>query len=294
MSERGVFAMCRGWFDHPCFAREPYTEREAWAWLISEAAWKPVRIRIGSGVVAISRGQLSHSLRFMAQHWQWQHDRVRRFLQRLEKHDMIATAVVSGQTVVTICNYNKYQRVSLPSTDAIATAPATAVRQQCDKEEDIEDIKDREGGTRSPSISPEAFALAAEFLTAIGVDPKAPELAGMAGAPYVAQMWLTRGYERALILATAADIAAREGPRKHLNYYTKCLETAHSKRPVPGQRNLPLLATINGGSNEGTRRNRAGGSAITAAIDAHIESFERAARDERETREAPPRMLSGG
>ena len=38
MSERGVFALDRGIFDHLAFADEAFTEREAWAWLIAEAA----------------------------------------------------------------------------------------------------------------------------------------------------------------------------------------------------------------------------------------------------------------
>ncbi len=38
MSERGVFAVDRGIWDHPMFACEPFTEREAWQWLIAEAA----------------------------------------------------------------------------------------------------------------------------------------------------------------------------------------------------------------------------------------------------------------
>jgi hypothetical protein len=33
MSERGVFAVDRGIFDHSVFAREPFTQREAWIWL---------------------------------------------------------------------------------------------------------------------------------------------------------------------------------------------------------------------------------------------------------------------
>jgi hypothetical protein len=39
MSERGVFAMDQGIFEHPTFAPEPFTEREAWMWLIAEAAF---------------------------------------------------------------------------------------------------------------------------------------------------------------------------------------------------------------------------------------------------------------
>jgi hypothetical protein len=54
MSERGTFAMDRGWFDHPSFADEPYTERESWAWLIAEAAYRPHCRRVGSFKVTLA------------------------------------------------------------------------------------------------------------------------------------------------------------------------------------------------------------------------------------------------
>jgi hypothetical protein len=49
----GTFNVARGVFDHPVFAREPFTEREAWLWLIAEAQWKPVRKRVGRVIIAL-------------------------------------------------------------------------------------------------------------------------------------------------------------------------------------------------------------------------------------------------
>jgi hypothetical protein len=143
MSERGVFAVDRGVFDHDCFADEAFTEREAWMWLIAEAAWKPRTRRIGNAVIALSRGQLAGSLRFLADRWGWNKDRVDRFLVRLKNRDMIETETKTGVTVVTICNYDAYQRVSLPDATAAATEPETPARQQCDKREDIKNIESK-------------------------------------------------------------------------------------------------------------------------------------------------------
>jgi hypothetical protein len=84
VSERGVFAVDRGIWDHPSFANEPLTEREAWIWLIGEAAFKPHRRRVGSVAVELKPGQLAASTRFMAGKWGWSESRVRRFLNRLK------------------------------------------------------------------------------------------------------------------------------------------------------------------------------------------------------------------
>jgi hypothetical protein len=48
MSARGTFALDRGWFDHPTFKKERYTEREAWAWLIAQAAYLRHSRRLGA------------------------------------------------------------------------------------------------------------------------------------------------------------------------------------------------------------------------------------------------------
>jgi hypothetical protein len=162
MSERGVFALDRGWFDHPAFAREPFTEREAWAWLISEAAWKPHKRRADGKVIEIGRGQLCHALRFMADAWGWSKSRVDRFLDRLEKQDMIERQSGTRTPVITLCNYDKFQRVSLPERDNTGTTSGTTAGQQRDK---LESIKNKEipqkttssSGPRRATAFPEDF-----------------------------------------------------------------------------------------------------------------------------------------
>lgn len=143
MSEaRSVFAVDRGVFDHPVFAREPYTEREAWLWLLSQAAWRPHRVRVRNGTLELRRGQCAFATRFMAQKWDWSEARVRRFLTRLKIDAMIDAQGDARTTLITICNYDVYQKVSLPSDaqgDAENDAHATRTRR---KEEDKENRED--------------------------------------------------------------------------------------------------------------------------------------------------------
>jgi hypothetical protein len=81
VSERGVFAVDRGIWDHDLFFDgEPLSRREAWLWLVSEAAWKERTRRIIGRSIELQRGQLVASLRFIASKWQWSEPRVRRFL----------------------------------------------------------------------------------------------------------------------------------------------------------------------------------------------------------------------
>jgi hypothetical protein len=96
------------WAD-TAFADEPFSEREAWVWMICEASWKRREKRIGGTVVETERGQFAASVRFMAEAFKWSKSRVHRFLDRLKNRDMIGTASGTGILVVTIRNYDKYQ-----------------------------------------------------------------------------------------------------------------------------------------------------------------------------------------
>lgn len=102
----------RGWRDSDVFGSEgPFSEREAWLWLIENVAWKAMTRTNGKGErVRIERGQIHLSLRQLEKVWGWGKNKIARFLQRLENHGMIS-GTASGQSghIVTLCNYTKYQ-----------------------------------------------------------------------------------------------------------------------------------------------------------------------------------------
>ncbi|SDP49337.1 hypothetical protein [Afipia sp. GAS231] len=126
----GRFAVSRGVFDHPVFKMEPFTEREAWIWIIAQAAWKPRQVRATSGrsvqMVELDRGQFCLALRFIQAAWLWPSEkRVRTFLNRLEREGMIAVQRDALQNIVTVCNYNAYQ-FATSETDTQSDAQSDA------------------------------------------------------------------------------------------------------------------------------------------------------------------------
>ncbi len=132
----GVFAVARGIFDHPFFAPEPFTEREAWLWMLENAVWKATRVRVRHGTQDLERGQLSFSTRFMGSRWRWTESRVRRFLARLKIDAMINTQADAQSTLITICNYDKYQSWQKP-IDALSDAQPDARATQIRRREEI-------------------------------------------------------------------------------------------------------------------------------------------------------------
>ena len=53
------YKMERGWLDSAVWEDEPYSRREAWAWLIAEAAWDDNKtVALNHRPVRLKRGQL--------------------------------------------------------------------------------------------------------------------------------------------------------------------------------------------------------------------------------------------
>jgi len=213
MSERGVFAVDRGIWDHPLFADEGFSEREAFIWLVGQASFKPRRVRVGSTFIEVGRGQLVHSLRFMAQKWKWPEPRVRRFLKRLKSDAAIDADSDAGQTRITICNYDAYQKVSLPAdapNDAPSDAPATQHRRKEEDKENTKSLFEPAAIPPQPKVTTEKFE---EFRKAYpkreGADPKDTARKRFAAA-------VKSGEDPDAIIAGARAFAAAEAKRGNI------------------------------------------------------------------------------
>lgn len=136
MNNGNWFAVSRTIFDHHLVGIKdrPFTEMEAWLWLIAEAEFesRPV-INKGQRIV-LDPGQMMAAHGYLAERWRWTVDKVRWFLKRLQNEAMIArycndqantnpntnphttqntSPPTSSRTnqiqIITICNYSDYQ-----------------------------------------------------------------------------------------------------------------------------------------------------------------------------------------
>ncbi len=107
----GYVKIARGIFKHNMFKDEPFTEREAWIWLICGASYKDDTIRIPNTniVTQIKRGEYMASYRFLATKFKWPISRVKRVIERFKSGLMLNTRVEQGITFITIENYDEYQ-----------------------------------------------------------------------------------------------------------------------------------------------------------------------------------------
>lgn len=272
MSERGVFAVDRGIWEHDVLAENlPFSRREAWLWLVSEAAWKPHKRRIIGRTIELARGQYVGSLRFIASKWQWNETRVRRFLAALISSEMVDAKTDAGVTILTICKYDDYQRVSLPD-DAMrkedADAPPTQERRKVEDKEDKE-LDDADVRAK-PLVSKEAIELADELLVIAGHDLKfIPP--GWCGSAMRVQAWLAE-WPREIIIAgvTAAAHRKRGPPANRLEYFEPAVAEEFARQSAP----LPIVAIRQAEKLTVTHGTSTPKNGLIAAIDRQIAALE--------------------
>ena len=121
----GYVLIHRSVFDHHAFDNPPFTEREAWIWLIMQASYEPHTIRYYKRLITVGRGEVPCSYRKLAEKWKWGVNRVSSFLAILEADGMISKKMDTGFLIVTVCNYEKYQRPLTKSDTSADTAVDT-------------------------------------------------------------------------------------------------------------------------------------------------------------------------
>lgn len=103
------------------FVWQPYT---LWMWMLEQATHKPHKRLVADRLVHLKRGQFAASQAYISKKTHWARKSVRVFLERLVEHRMIEITLSEpvqalartrpdqgqGVSIVTICNYGRYQR----------------------------------------------------------------------------------------------------------------------------------------------------------------------------------------
>ncbi len=108
---KGYILVHRSLWEHWIWLSAKHTQR--WLDIIYLAHWENRTIEFGSKNLELKRGQFVTTTRTLMLRWKTNGDTVRRFLRLLEKNDMIVCNRNRDMTVITVCNYNKYQREKL-------------------------------------------------------------------------------------------------------------------------------------------------------------------------------------
>lgn len=155
MAKIGHIKLHRGWEDSDFFQdEETYCERAAWAWLLSNAAWKEgVRSGPKGAVVNVRPGQFHTSLRTLGKAWGWDKNRVSRFIRRATACKMIVTEAGQSGILITVVKWAEYQGKSEPEgqsrdglRDGLRDSRGTVEGQSRDTQEEGKEGKEGKEG----------------------------------------------------------------------------------------------------------------------------------------------------
>jgi hypothetical protein len=246
--------MYRGWQDNSVFSG-PFSERDAWVWLIEHAAFKPARVKVKGDFIDLDRGQLCFAQRFMAEKWSWSKSRVDRFLKRLASEGMIsicskigATAGQGsgqGQSIITICNYDKYQIT--PDTARGNDEIETGQQRGNSGAKNNEGNELRAARAHVHEGNSNLADLTSRVAKQAGVP--IPDFGKASEYHLLVQGWLTAGASEVLILETVATrtAAARKPPRTLRWFDAAVLEAIAGKAAetaTNGSTSMSLAAKI--------------------------------------------------
>ena len=132
-------------FDHEILHGDPYSRRDAWLWLIANAAWKDHETRTRGGVIKLRRGEVLAGLDHLAKTWDWSVKRVRTFLRDLVAAGMIEKGQAKTQyaTVYLLTKYDTYQTATANEARPEASeGQAKGTREAREGQHSTKDTKD--------------------------------------------------------------------------------------------------------------------------------------------------------
>ena len=80
-----------------------------WVLLLLKVAHEDKKVLAGNQLIELKRGQIIASLTYLAELWQTSKRTAERFVELLEKEQMLSRCVSRKVSVITICNYESYQ-----------------------------------------------------------------------------------------------------------------------------------------------------------------------------------------
>ena len=136
--------MSQGWIklhrqlmDDHYWLSEPFTRGQAWVDILLQTNHAPGFFRTANGRrVDVIRGQCGMSQLTMSKRWQWSRGRVKRFLNELEKDGNVIQQTVQQNSLLSVCNYNKYQGPDSLDGTTDSTANDTTDGQLTDSKRD--------------------------------------------------------------------------------------------------------------------------------------------------------------
>lgn len=175
----GYIKLYRSVSANPLWLEQKFTPGQAWVDLLMLANYRDGHIRVRGNKVRVKRGQVGWSVVRLSERWNWGRAKVIRFLNELENDGQIVQQKKRLTSLLTIVNYEMYQRRSTTerttdnatdsTTDGTQTVQQTAHRQRTNKKnKEFKEQQTNDSGETEPLS--EAWSSVVVFLESEGMD----------------------------------------------------------------------------------------------------------------------------
>jgi DNA-binding transcriptional MocR family regulator len=107
--QTGYLMLQRRFFSHALWEEQrEFSRAEAFLDLLQLAAYAHTKKIVKGNLVSLAPGQLCASQRYLAERWGWSTKKVRQFIALLEADQIIEPQKNREGTILTLCNYEKY------------------------------------------------------------------------------------------------------------------------------------------------------------------------------------------
>lgn len=107
--KKGFIKLYRSLQKHWLWQEKPFSKGQAWVDILMECNHSDRKVLIGNNLILCKRGESLNSLDTWARSWGWNKSSVRRFINCLEKDEMVVIKKTPQTTHLIIINYNSYQ-----------------------------------------------------------------------------------------------------------------------------------------------------------------------------------------
>jgi len=117
----GWISVHRQLLDNWLWQAKPFSRGQAWIDMLLKASHADGKIFVRGQIIEVKRGQLGYSEDSLSVAWGWSRNKVRNFLETLEKEGQIVQLKNHISSVVTITNYEQYQNKDLKQNNKRTT-----------------------------------------------------------------------------------------------------------------------------------------------------------------------------
>ena len=125
MAEKGWIKLHRKVLECWIWQDKPYDKARAWIDLLLLAMHKDKKMLVENEFMIISRGSFMTSILKLSERWGWSRNKVVKFLNVLEKEQMLNTKRTPRGTLVTIMKYEEYQLADTTQGSTESTTKGT-------------------------------------------------------------------------------------------------------------------------------------------------------------------------